>query len=283
MKNGREVQLLESELLELIKVTGFKPYDKMSFFNYFAISLKEQVSDKYPRIFKCSYITFFISLIINITIIKIYPYGVSVKYLEIVRFLLLLVSSGCLSFLFANSLYPILKSFIYLISNRYIIFGALSDIVGFVMIAIALSVAFVASIDPMMKISYGIVKSIVIKLQLDPFISFPLFIDILVASIMFMILSILQKMIIPSNIKIKATIYYILYFINLLIVYAYLSKVFLEYIDLDLLVLKGQHYYDIFCCIVGLVSINYFFISFYTKINNSYYNINLNKLYLRLT
>lgn len=272
MKDGREVQLLESELLELIKVTGFKPYDKMFFFNYFAISLKEQVSDKYPRIFKCSYITFFISLIINITIIKIYPYGVSVKYLEIVRFLLLLVSSGCLSFLFANSLYPILKSFIYLISNRYIIFGALSDIVG-----------FVASIDPMMKISYGIVKSIVIKLQLDPFISFPLFIDILVASIMFMILSILQKMIIPSNIKIKATIYYILYFINLLIVYAYLSKVFLEYIDLDLLVLKGQHYYDIFCCIVGLVSINYFFISFYTKINNSYYNINLNKLYLRLT
>ena len=130
----------------------------MSFFNYFAISLKEQVSDKYPRIFKCSYITFFISLIINIVIIRIYPYGVSVKYLDTVRFLLLLASSGCLSFLFAKSLYPILKSFIYLISNRRIIFAALSDIVSFIMIAAALSVAFVASIDPIMHISYGIVN-----------------------------------------------------------------------------------------------------------------------------
>lgn len=285
MENDSKIQLSENELLELIQVTGFRSYSEKTFFSKLAITIKKEVLDKYPRTFKCFYITFFIALIINIAIpitYHIYSLDMLIKYLQLVPLLLLFVSSGCLAFLFVSSVITTILKTKYLITDRYTILGALSDIVSFVMTAGVLSISFVAYIDLVMHIGFGIVKSIVITFRLDPFSVFPLFINILVASAMFMIIAILQKMLIPSNIRIKAGMYLVLYIINLLTVITYVSGTFLNYVDFKLLILQSMYYYNVFCDILIWISINYLFISFYTKVNYLYSNVNLNNLHSRL-
>jgi hypothetical protein len=280
MEDNNIVQLSKSELSELIQAIGFRPYSE-TFFSKFAILIKEEVLDKYPKTFKCFYITFFMALIINIAI-AVTLSNILIKYLEPVRWFLSFILVICWLFLFAASVIRAIIKVKFLIADRYAILRLLYDITTFALTAVILSISFVAYIDLIMQIGFGIVKSIVIKFQLDPFNSFPSFVMILVTVAMFMIVKILQTMLIPSNIRVKIGMYLVLYIINLLIVIAYVSKEFFNYVDLELLALQNVYYYDVFCQVLICISINYIVISFYSKINYLYNNVNLNNLCLRL-
>lgn len=88
-------------------------------------------------------------------------------------------------------------------------------------------------------------------------------------------------MIIPSNLKVRFKLFIILYVGDLLIVNSYLSGKFLSYIDIDGLILKPKYYFDVFCHILALVSVNYIVISFYAKITYSYKNSYLNEFMIK--
>lgn len=168
-------KLLEQAFFELINISGFRPYNTKSFFNYLS-NLIKKTFDEWPKIFKCFYTTFFLALVANTIVMLMYRFSLDkFRYIELARIVLIFISSGCLAWLFANLISSIFESIIYLVSSRHIFIEALYDITSFILLSGALSFGFVASIDTLMHLGYGIVNSLVLILKLDPFASFPIY------------------------------------------------------------------------------------------------------------
>ena len=84
-----------------------------------------------------------------------------------------------------------------------------------------------------------------------------------------------------NNIKITKIALLILYYINLKVVSSYISTEFLSYIDYTNFTFVDK-YFDVFCALLILISVNYLILSYYAKVNSSYNNIHLNNLCKRL-
>jgi len=282
MSNQDKVQLNREEVLSLIKITGFRPFNESSFFTRLVIAIHEYVINKLKRVYQCFFITLISSIIINVTISL--NIAAIVDYSSVISTIstcLMLVSSLCLSYMFASVVTVFFQNMEYLLSNKFIFWEAVYDVIITVITIITLSFAYLIIIEPVMHVCYGMVKYIVSSYNINPDDSFLIFLSTVSAVLVYIFLSILNSILTTNNIKITKIALLILYYINLEVVKSYISNVFLSYIDYINFTFVHK-YFDVFCALLVLISINYFILSYYAKVNYSYNNIHLNNLCKRL-
>jgi len=282
MSDKDKVELNKDELLSLIKITGFRPFNESSFFTRLVIAIHEHVTNKLKKVYQCFVATLISVITINV-IIRL-NMALIVEYRSVISVIstcLMLVSSLCLAIIFSLVVIVFLRNIEYLLSNKFIFWEAVYDVVITVITILTLSFAYLIIVEPVMHVCYGMVKYIVNVYNINPDDSFLIFLSTVSAVLVYIFLSILNRILATNNIKITKIALLILYYINLKVVSSYISTEFLSYIDYTNFTFVDK-YFDVFCALLILISVNYLILSYYAKVNSSYNNIHLNNLCKRL-